>query len=169
MSENKTMQDVQDVQDETMQDNATPAALPTPTAESYQIGTASTALVYTTLDVSTAAGKKKLYRIKNHPDHTLSEFVNKPIRVTDIYVDVNPRTNKDPESDNYGVVEDKPRTVLIDENGESYVAGVSIGIFNAVKEIIRTFGDPSTWEEPLEVVPVYVKTPKGNMLSLDIV
>ena len=164
-NENNTMQEVT----ETEQTNATPAALPSTSAGAYQIGTASTAPVFTTLDVSTKEGKKKLFQIKNHPYHTLAEFVNKSIFVRDIYVDVNPRTNKDPESENFGCVEDKPRTILIDVNGESYVAGVSIGIFNAVSEIVRTFGDPSTWDEPLEVVPVYVKTPKGNMLSLDIV
>lgn len=164
-NENNAMKEVTETE---QNEQTTAAALPTTTADAYQIGTASTAPVYTTLDVSTKEGKKKLYQIKNHPDHTLSDFINKPIRITDIYVDVNPRMNKDHDSENFGVVENKPRTVLIDENGESYVSGVSIGIFNAVKEIIRTFGDPATWDEPLEVVPVNVKTPKGNMLSLDI-
>lgn len=166
-NENKAITNENEQNENEQTETTTPATLTT-TADAYQIGTASTAPVYTTLDVTTKEGKKKLYRIKNHPDHTLSEYINKTIRITDIYVDVNPRTNKDPDSENYGVIEDKPRTVLIDENGESYVSGVSIGIFNAVKEIIRTFGDPSTWEEPLEVMPVFVKTPKGNMLSLDI-
>lgn len=165
-NENKAIQTENEQNEQNEQTTA--AALSTTTADAYQIGTASTAPVYTTLDVSTKEGKKKLYQIKNHPDHTLSDFINKPIRIKDIYVDVNPRMNKDPDSENFGCVEDKPRTVLIDENGESYVSGVSIGIFNAVKEIIRTFGDPAAWDEPLEVVPVNVKTPKGNMLSLDI-
>lgn len=158
---------------ETNETETTPATVETAhtpaTVNAYEIGTASTAPVYTTLDVSTPEGKKKLYKIKNRPDHVLADFINIPIRIKDIYVDVNPRMNKDTESENYGCMEEKPRTVLIDENGESYVAGVSIGIFNAVKEIIRTFGDPCTWPEPLEVMPVTVRTPKGNMLSLDIV
>lgn len=157
---------------ETNETETTPATVTNLTApaavNAYEIGTASTAPVYTTLDVSTTVGKKKLFKIKNRPDHVLADFVNIPIRIKDIYVDVNPRMNKDPESENFGVMEEKPRTVLIDENGESYVAGVSIGIFNAVKEIIRTFGDPCTWPEPLEVMPVTVRTPKGNMLSLDV-
>ncbi len=68
-----------------------------------------------------------------------------------------------------GEIEDKPRTVLIDTNGESYIAGVSVGVFNSVREILRIFGEPSTWEEPLTVMPVTVRTPKGNMLALEIV
>lgn len=172
MNENKVNQTPEEI--ETTE--TTPETMPAPvehtapaTVSAYEIGTASTAPVYTTLDVSTTDGKKKLFKIKNHPDHVLSDFINKPIKIKDIYVDVNPRLNKDPNSENCGCYEDKPRTVLIDVNGESYVSGVSIGIFTAVKEIIRTFGDPSTWEEPLEVIPVTVHTPKGNMLSLDIV
>lgn len=161
-----------EIMNETNETETTPATVETThtpaTVNAYEIGTTSTAPVYTTLDVSTQDGKKKLFRIKNHPDHVLADFVNIPIRIKDIYVDVNPRMNKDPDSENFGVMEEKPRTVLIDENGESYVAGVSIGIFNAVKEIIRTFGDPCTWPEPLEVMPVTVRTPKGNMLSLDV-
>lgn len=135
----------------------------------YSIGRKEeTSPVFTSLDVTGSKGKRNLYKITNHPDHTISEYINKPIKVKDIYVDVNERQNKDKESDNYGVYEDKPRTILIDENGQSYVAGVSIGVFNAVKEIIRIFGTPDTWDEPLTVIPVTVKTPKGNMLSLEV-
>lgn len=124
---------------------------------------------YTSMDVTTPQGKKKLYHITNHPDYNISDFINKTISIVDIYVDVNPRLNKDTDSGNFGTYEDKPRTVLIDTDGKSYVAGVSIGIFNAVREILRIFGDPNTWPEPLDVMPVLVRTPKGNMLSLEIV
>lgn len=137
----------------------------------YSINTTGQPAVpaFTSLDVTTAAGKKKLYNITNRPDHNISDYINKDIRVKDIYVDVNPRMNKDKDSENYGVMEDKPRTVLIDENGESYIAGVSIGVFQAVREILRIFGTPDTWSEPLTVRPVTVRAPKGNMLSLEIV
>lgn len=132
----------------------------------YTITAGNAAPVYCTLDDSTQAGKKQLYHIKNRPDHNISDYINKTIRIKDIYIDVNARVQKDGE--NAGVVENKPRTILIDDKGESYIAGVSIGIYQAVKEIIRTFGHPSTWVEPLEVTVVQVKTPKGNMLSLDV-
>lgn len=151
-----------------VQANADFALQPTESPAQYSITAKDTAPVYTSLDVSGIQGKRKLYKITNHPDHTISEFINKPIRAVDIYVDANQRMNKDPESENFGVYENKPRTIIIDENGESYVAGVSIGIFNAVKEIIRIFGEPHTWDEPLTVIPVTVRTPKGNMLSLEV-
>lgn len=168
MNENQTNQN-QTEETETMQAPETAAHVPTivDDTDQYTITSRNSAPVYCTIDDSTQDGKKKLYKIKNRPDHNISDYINKEIRIKDIYIDVNARVQKDGE--NAGVVENKPRTILIDENGESYIAGVSIGIYQAVKEIIRTFGSPDTWDEPLTVVVVQVKTARGNMLSLDIV
>ena len=135
--------------------------------DQYAITAGNSTPVYCTLDDSTTAGKKQLYKIKNRPDHNIADFINKQIKIKDIYIDVNARLVKDGE--NAGCFENKPRTILIDENGESYIAGVSIGIYQAVREIIRTFGAPETWDEPLTVTVVQVRTARGNMLSLDIV
>lgn len=180
MSENKkniTPEEVQDMNEtmtpatvETMEDDA-PGVTPTTTAANpfALSGGNANKPAYTSIDVTTPTGKKKLYHITNHPDYNISDFINKVITIKDIYVDVNARLNKDEKSENYGTYEDKPRTILIDVDGNSYVAGVSIGIFNAVREILRIFGEPATWQEPLDVMPVLVKTPKGNMLSLEIV
>lgn len=144
-----------------------PAAIPAPVVDQFAITSGNATPVYCTVDDSTTDGKKQLYKIKNRPTHNISDYINKNIRIKDIYIDVNARMNKDGE--NAGVIENKPRTILIDDKGESYIAGVSIGIYQAVKEIIRTFGDPRTWTEPLTVTVVQVKTARGNMLSLDIV
>lgn len=179
MSENKkniTPEEVQDMTETTTPATVTteddaPGATPTTTAANpfaLSVGNANKP-AYTSLDVTTPTGKKKLYHITNHPDYNISDFINKIIAIKDIYVDVNPHLNKDEKSENYRTYQYKPRTVLIDTEGKSYVAGVSIGIFNAVREILRIFGEPATWVEPLEVMPVLVKTPKGNMLSLEIV
>lgn len=144
-----------------------PAPIVIDETDQYAITSRNVAPVYCTIDDSTQQGKKKLFKIKNRPDHNISDFINKQIKIKDIYIDVNARVQKDGE--NAGVVENKPRTILIDDKGESYIAGVSIGIYQAVKEIIRTFGSPDTWDEPLTVTVVQVKTARGNMLSLDIV
>ena len=136
--------------------------------QTYEIGAGTSATpVFSSFDTTTPDGKKKLYNYTNRPDYNISEFINKTIDVVGIYVDVNTRVAKDGE--NAGMVENKPRTILVDVNGKSYIAGVSIGVYTAVREIIRIFGHPTTWGEPLRVMPVNVKTPKGNMLSLEIV
>lgn len=170
MNANENTQAQAQAQAEQEQD-MTPAAVPsvplTGTVDQFAITAGNSAPVYCTLDDSTTAGKKQLYKIKNRPTHNIADYINKQIRIKDIYIDVNARMNKDGE--NAGVIENKPRTILIDDKGESYIAGVSIGIYQAVKEIIRTFGDPRTWDEPLTVTVVQVRTARGNMLSLDIV
>lgn len=144
--------------------------MPAPVGMTYEIAEgASEKPVFCSLDVTSPEGKKKLYNITNRPDYNISEFINKEIRMTGVYVDVNPRFNNDADSPNYGTYEDKPRTIIIDENGKSYIAGVSIGIFQSIREIIRIFGNPAEWAEPITVVPVNVKTPRGNMMALEIV
>ena len=167
MNENQTQENMQETTQEAVQLPTMAHNTSIASADQYAITSGNASPVYCTIDDSTKEGKKHLYHVKNRPDHTISEYIDKTIRIKDIYIDVNTRVVKDGED--AGLVEDKPRTILIDENGESYIAGVSIGIYNAVKEIIRTFGDPKTWDEPLEVMVVNVKTPKGNMLSLDVV
>lgn len=167
MNENEIMNEQEQAQEQAPTTNLPTMHTHTDSAEQFAITAGNSAPVFCTLDASTRDGQKKLYHVKNRPDHNISDYINKTIRIKDIYIDVNARVAKD--GDNAGNVENKPRTILIDDNGESYIAGVSIGIYQAVKEIIRTFGHPSTWPEPLEVQVVQVRTPKGNMLSLDIV
>lgn len=166
MNENEIKQE-QTTAEQDMSPAPVPAAPLTGTVDQFAITAGNATPVYCTLDDSTTAGKKQLYKIKNRPTHNISDYINKQIRIKDIYIDVNARMVKDGE--NAGCFENKPRTILIDDKGESYIAGVSIGIYQAVKEIIRTFGDPTTWDEPLTVTVVQVKTARGNMLSLDIV
>lgn len=166
MNENEIKQE-QTAAEQDMSPAPVPAAPLAGTVDQFAITSGNATPVYCTLDDSTTAGKKQLYKIKNRPTHNISDYINKQIRIKDIYIDVNARMVK--EGENAGVFENKPRTILIDDKGESYIAGVSIGIYQAVKEIIRTFGDPTTWDEPLTVTVVQVKTARGNMLSLDIV
>lgn len=155
-------------QAETVEETTTTENTLATVGQTYEIGAGTSATpVFSSFDTTTPDGKKKLYNYTNRPDYNISDFINKPIDVVGIYVDVNSRVIKDGE--NAGMVEDKPRTILVDVNGKSYIAGVSIGVYTAVREIIRIFGHPATWGEPLRVMPVNVKTPKGNMLSLEIV
>lgn len=163
--QNVTMDNVQETTPDTV--NQAPPAV---SGYDFTLGTGNAAApAFTSLDVTTPAGRRMLYKMTNRPDHNISDYINKDIAVTGIYVDVNPHKNTDPHSDNYGVVEDKPRTVLVDANGETYISGVSIGVFQAVREILRIFGHPNTWTEPLIVRPVMVKTQRGNMLTLEVV
>ena len=70
--------------------------------EQYAITQGNSSPVYCTVDDTTMDGKRKLYHYKNRPDHNISDFINKEIRIKDIYIDVNARVQKDGE--NAGVI-----------------------------------------------------------------
>lgn len=161
------MQEMQEMQETPVEHAVQAPPILTPDVNQYAITANNASPVYCTMDASSWEGKKRLLKIKSRPDHNIGDFINKTIRIKDIYIDVNSRVSKDP--DKLGVVEDKPRTIIVDDKGESYVAGVSIGVYNAIKEIIRTFGEPSTWEQPIDVMVVQITTPRGKMLSLDVI
>lgn len=165
MNENKNTQ-VQETATE-QQNSQTMEVTDVAITGQYAITESTAKPVYCTVDTSTAKGKKALYNMKNHPDHNIADFINKTIDVVGVYIDVNQRLIK--EGENAGCYEEKPRTILIDKNGKTYISGVSVGIYQSVKEILRIFGDPREWGEPLTVQVVQIATPKGNMLSLELV
>ena len=118
---------------------------------------------YSSVDTSTKAGKMALYNALINPDHQVSDNINKEIAVTDVIA-----TYFDVTDEFTGEVEQVPRIILIDVNGESYSAG-SKGMQNAVQGIITAFGEPSVWDEPLNVVIKQVKVARGSMLTLQVV
>lgn len=93
--------------------------------------------------------KVTLYNACNQPAK-LSEMINKQIAVRHIYIEIIPIISKVT-----GAVERAPRIVLIDKSGKGYQA-VSLGIYNAVKQMLSMFGDPADWPAPhtVEVVNI---------------
>lgn len=110
----------------------------------------------------TFEGKTAVYNAANNPDDTLSNNINKEIRVRDVYAETIEVVNEQT-----GEIEKAPRIVLIDEKGKSYQC-VSAGIFGALRKLIAIFGEP-TWEPPIPVCVKQVPTKKGSMLTLDVV
>lgn len=107
------------------------------------------------------ATRAKIYNAMNNPEHKVGDYINKVINVKDVLVEVIELAN-----DETGEAEVAPRVVLIDDNGKAYQA-VSQGIFNAVKNAIAIFGQP-TWEEPLPCLIKQISTKNGSMLTFDI-
>lgn len=96
-----------------------------------------------------------LYNACNQPAK-LAEHINETIKVLHIYAEIIPVTNK-----LTGAIDKAPRVVLIDEKGQGYQA-VSIGIYNAVKQLMHMFGDPSTWTGPHTVKVINVPLEGGQ-------
>lgn len=105
--------------------------------------------------------KALVYNAMNNPTHRVGDCINKKLMIKDVLAEV-----IELENEETGEMQQVPRVVLIDENGESYQA-VSTGIFNAVKKAIAVFGAP-TWDEPLPIVIKQVSLGKNQMLTFDI-
>lgn len=104
--------------------------------------------------------KKILFKATNDPDHRIKEFVNKPIKVKDVFVEVVECTNRET-----GEVRKCPRIVLIDDKKVSYTA-VSLGVFSALRKLFSIFGTPDTWEKPITVTPKTIEKDKYSILTL---
>lgn len=97
----------------------------------------------------------------NSPSHRIADMVNMEINVTNFYVEKT-------QINNDGVMVDAFRTVLIDDNGESFGA-VSTGVVNSLKNIVSFLGMPSTWERPLIVRVKEINIGTNRVLSLQLV
>lgn len=95
--------------------------------------------------------RQVLFNAISATPHKLSDYINKVIKVKDVYVE----TVK--VKDRKGEIVDAPRVVLIDVNGEGYGC-VSQGVYGALRKLFVVFGVP-TWNDP---VPVEVKQVQGK-------
>lgn len=118
---------------------------------------------YVSFDVEKRENKAKLVnaltgnceRLKDHVNETIElvDFVIHPVDVTDT---------------NTGEVTSAVRTVLFSENGTTY-ACTSVGVKNALKAVVMTYGEPTMWDEPVKVKVIQLSRGMYNILSLQIV
>ena len=132
--------------------------------------------MYISKQVETLQDKKMIYNAMNNPTDSISDLINKEIKIVDIVMEEIELTETDDNGDPLfdgetgEIIENKTvavRTILIDDKGLSHQA-VSKGIFNSIKQIINIFGAPASWAEPLTVEVLQVKVKKGSMLTLNI-
>lgn len=109
----------------------------------------------------TLEAKKLVYNASNNPTHKIDDYINKEIALKDVFVEIIELANE-----NTGELEQAPRIVLIDDEGESYQC-VSNGIFGSLKKLMAIFGEP-TWEDPIHVIVKQVKVKRGTMLTLEV-
>lgn len=98
--------------------------------------------------------KRELFNALESCDALLNDCVGQEINIKDIYVE-----EKQVLDDETGEVKTKYRTILFDENGQTYATG-SYGIYNVLKKIVQIYGLPESWEKPLKVK--VAKRPIGN-------
>lgn len=119
------------------------------------------ALSYSSMKSGTLKEKAALYNAMSNPAHKVGDYINKMIRVKDVYVEI-----IDLEDEDTKETVQAPRIVLIDTDGDTYQA-VSKGVFNSLTRLISTFGEP-TWEDGLPCVVRQISLGKNQMLSLEV-
>ena len=110
--------------------------------------------VYCSKVAETEKEKKDLFNALESCDALLNDCVGQEIKIKDIYVE-----EKQVMDDESGEIKTKYRTILFDENGQTYATG-SYGIYNILKKIVQIYGLPDSWEKPLKVK--VAKRPIGN-------
>ena len=110
--------------------------------------------VYCSKVAETEKEKKELFNALESCDALLNDCVGQEINIKDIYVE-----EKQVIDDETGEIKTKYRTILFDENGQTYATG-SYGIYNILKKIVQIYGLPESWEKPLKVK--VAKRPIGN-------
>lgn len=120
---------------------------------------------YCSVKAETMADKKKLYNALESCDVIINDIVGQKIKVKDVYIQEYPRANKEtgePMSNGH-------RVILFDEDGKTYVT-TSNYFFVSLIKVLNTFGDPNTWDKPLEIEITKRPTKGGNnCLSLKLV
>lgn len=101
--------------------------------------------VYCSINTANKEDKKKLFNTLEQCDLLLNECVGNEIALKDIYCE-----EKEVLDETTGELKTKYRTILFDENGQTYATG-SYGIFNVINKIISIYGLPTEWEEPINV------------------
>lgn len=110
--------------------------------------------VYCSKVAETEKEKKELFNALESCDALLNDCVGQEIKIKDMYVE-----EKQVIDAETGEIKTKYRTILFDENGQTYATG-SYGIYNVLKKIVQIYGVPESWEKPLKVK--VSKRPIGN-------
>lgn len=110
--------------------------------------TASTGdVMFTTFALDdTDESRMQLYKMKNNPTKRISDCIDEPIDMAGFLV------HWIEQRDSQGRPVMAPRIVIADTKGNTYVT-VSVGVYNALKNIAQTLWMP-TEDHPITVVPV---------------
>lgn len=110
--------------------------------------------VYCSKVARTEEEKKELFNALESCDALLNDCVGQEINIKDIYIE-----QKQVVDEETGELKTKYKSILFDENGQTYATG-SYGIYNVLKKIVRIYGLPDVWKNPLKVI--VAKRPIGN-------
>lgn len=115
---------------------------------------------YTSINLDSEENRKLLFKISESADTRVSDNLNKTFMLKDIFLQRYKKVNEET-----GELENKTRTILIDDKGKSY-ASASRGLYNSVLRFMSIMGQPNTWEHPIAVIVKEVTLPKGKTYQI---
>jgi hypothetical protein len=119
--------------------------------------------VYTTLNGSSRKDRAQALNAINAPESKgVSDYIGKTINLVNVVCHGISMQNEET-----GEMNNVTRTILIDSEGNRY-ACISKGVVESLNKIFGIFGLPSSWEEPLPVIPQRIKAGKGRKLILEV-
>lgn len=95
-----------------------------------------------TMPSTSEEAKAIIYNATTAPEFRLKDCINQEIEIAHFAISMVEVTDKET-----GEVQDAPHITLIDSKGNGY-ACTSVGVFNALRNIVQAFGMPDTWEHP---------------------
>ena len=98
---------------------------------------------YCSIKPDTDEDKIKIFNSLGNCDYVLNECEGKVIKLKDVYI-----AEYDTKDKETGEPRKGHRTVLFDENGQTYIT-LSNYFAYSLLQLLNTFGDPTTWEKPL--------------------
>lgn len=101
--------------------------------------------------------RKMLFNALEKCDVKLNDIVGQNVKVKDVIINEYPRKDKETGED----MSMGHRTILIDTEEKSYVTASNY-FFVAFAKLLNTFGEPDTWEEPMEIKIVKKTVKNGN-------
>lgn len=111
--------------------------------------------------VNTDEERKALANALNHATHKLSHMINNEIVVTNIIIE-KVVIDKDGESS------EAVRTLIIDENGESY-STCSNGVLSSLRHIFAVYGMPDSWVAPITLKVRQIDNKDRRIFVLEVV
>jgi len=92
----------------------------------------------------------------------IAEHLGTVIALTDIIVQAT-----EIEDDVTGEMVTVPRVIFVDKDGNAFAA-ISNGLVNSVRTLLQVLGQPSTWDEPLDIVVTEKKAKKGKTFVVEL-
>lgn len=123
---------------------------------------------YCSMVVSNREQQKAFYNAVQNCDKKMSDYINKELTFTDVYMEKTEVMEKDAKGNPTGVIQDAVKIVLILEDGTGVVS-TSKGILTSLYAMFRIFGTPDMWEEPMTVCVKQIETTKGRTFKLEVV